>query len=260
MSEIYDKLYKLVNSLADQYGFDTDKAMELVEDRINTLLEEPTNDITNINTIPCENIKTFLKKLKAYPDLLKVNYPEMIKILHALTDKKGQGTGNMPTNQEACFAIEAQNHGFKLLKKAEHPSENGCFIKYQPNGTQQSIDFILMEVSPEGTKSVMIDLKHTNGKSFYWNDGWFEDDVIYVISYTIKKQNKIYIGFGHETPTTADREAMAQLIGIKRKLNSENENTGFLRKYVRFANQYSCDQFTEEFSAERWASVEKFLA
>lgn len=201
-------------------------------------------------------IITFLQKLRAYPELLKQEYPDTIKFLHALTDKKGQGSGNMPTNQEACFAFEAMKHGFLF----ETPSANGAFIKYQPNGTQKSIDFVLIEVVDNVMRSVQFDLKHTNTKTFYWNDGWFENDVIYVISYKHKKQNRIYIGYGEDTPTEQDKLDMDEIVGFKRKWNSENKNTGFLRKYLRFANQYSCDQFTDEFSREKFESIEKRLA
>jgi hypothetical protein len=201
-------------------------------------------------------ITNFLQKLRTYPDLLEQEYPETIKFLHALTDKKGQGTGNMPTHQEACFAVEAQKHGFKF----DAPTENGAFIKYQPNGTQKSIDFVLIEVVDGVSRSVQFDLKHTNTKTFYWNDGWFENDVIYVVSYTQKKQNKIYIGYGEDTPTEQDKLDMAEIVEFKKKWNSENKNTGFLRKYLRFANQYSCDQFTDEFSREKFESIERRLA
>lgn len=201
-------------------------------------------------------IVTFLQKLKIYPSLLEKEYSETVKFLHTLTGKNGQGSGNMPTNQEACFAYEAQSHGFKF----EDPIIDGCYIKYQPYGTQRSIDFILTEVLYGITKSIKFDLKHTNTKTFYWNDGWFEDDVIYIINYTVKKANRIYIGYGDETPIEEDKAVMAEMIALKKRLNSERKNTGFLKKYVRFANQYSCDQFTDEFTKEKFESIERRLA
>ena len=201
-------------------------------------------------------ILTFLQKLRILPGLLEQEYPDTIKFLHALTDKKGQGSGNMPTNQEACFAVEAQKHGFKF----EAPTDNGAFIKYQPNGTQKSIDFLLIEAVDGISKQVQFDLKHTNTKTFYWNDGWFEDNVIYIVSYTEKKHNRIYIGYGEDTPTEQDKLDMAEIVGFKRKWNSENKNSGFLRKYLRFANQYSCEQFTDEFCNEKFEAIEKRLA
>jgi hypothetical protein len=201
-------------------------------------------------------IIAFLQRLRDAPDLLKQDYPHTVKFLHSLTDKNGQGSGNMPTQQEACFAAVAQQSGFKF----ETPTDNGIFIKYQPNGTQKSIDFILIEVVDGVSRSVQFDLKHTNTKTFYWNDGWFENDVIYVVSYTHKKQNKIYIGYGDDTPTDHDKSDMAEIVEFKKKWNSENKNTGFLRKYLRFANQYSCDQFTDEFSREKFESIERRLA
>jgi hypothetical protein len=201
-------------------------------------------------------ILTFLQKLKIYPSLLEKECPEIVKFLHSLTGKNGQGSGNMPTNQESCFADEAQKHGFKF----EEPIVDGCYIKYQPYGTQRSIDFILTEVLDGVTKSIKFDLKHTNTKTFYWNDGWFEDDVIYIINYSVKKTNRLYIGYGDETPIEEDKISMAEMITLKKKLNSETKKSGFLKKYMRFANQYSCDQFTDEFTKEKFESIEKRLA
>ena len=204
-------------------------------------------------------IQTFLQKLRTFPSLLKSKYPDIIKFLHESTDKKGQGTGNMPTLHESCFAHEAFIHGFTFLKNSEVPMANGAYLKYQPNGTQKSIDFVLIEKVDDVIKIFEFDLKHTNSKSFFWNDGWFENGVIYVISYTVKKNDKLYIGFGHETPTPKDVEDMDRMVQFKKKWNSENKDDGFLKKYVRFANRYSCDQFTDEFTNARWASVESHL-
>lgn len=201
-------------------------------------------------------IITFLQKLRETPSLLEQDYPEMAKLLHAMTNKKGQGSGNLPNSHESSFAVEAEKHGFVF---GTH-SDNGLFIKYQPNGTQKSIDFVLTEVKDGVSRSVKIDLKHSNSMKFFWNDGWFENDVIYIVSYTQKKCNKIYIGYGDETPTEQDRADMAEIMELKRKWNSENKNNGFLCKYVRFANQYSCAQFTDEFSTEKFESMKKRLA
>ena len=197
-------------------------------------------------------ILTFLQKLRTFPELLKKGYPSTIEFLHNLTGKNGQGSGNMPTNQEACFAFEALQHGFKF----ENPTLDGGYIKYQPNGSQKSIDFVLIEKVGDLLNSVEVDLKHTNTKTFYWNDGWFEQNVVYIISYTVKGTDRIYIGYGEETPTEQDSLEMKELVEFKKKWNLEKKNTGFLKKYLRFANQYSCDQFTDEFSKEKFESIE----
>jgi len=200
-----------------------------------------------------------LAKFSANPELLKRQYPEMVKRLHAMTDKNGQGSGNMPTHQESCFATEAENCGFKFIGKNENPSENGSYIKYQPNGTQQSIDFQIFEVDGGHVKKVDIDLKHAKGMSFYLNDGWFEDDVIYIVSYTSKKKDCVYIGLGKDTPSDEERELMSEIVSMKKRWNSNNKKVGSLRPYLRFANQYSCATFTPEFTKEKWESVEQFL-
>ena len=201
-------------------------------------------------------ILTFLKKLRTYPELLKQGYPSTVEFLHNLTGKNGQGSGNIPTNQEACFALEAQKHGFKF----ENPTVDGGYIKYQPNGTQKSIDFVLIEKIGDILNTVQLDLKHTNTKTFYWNDGWFEPSVVYIISYTLKGTDRIYIGYGEDTPTEQDSFEMKEIVEFKKKWNSEKKNSGFLKKYLRFANQYSCDQFTDEFSKEKFEAIERRLA
>lgn len=206
-------------------------------------------------------ITNFLQKLRTYPDLLEQEYPEMIKFLHRqgdLTLKKG--FGNPPQDQEACFAVEAEKHGFKFLAKGATHSSDGCYYIYQPNGTQKKIDFILIEVVDGASRSVQFDLKHTNTKMFFWNDGWFENDVIYVVSYTHKKQHRIYIGYGEESYLESDNTAWHKVRSLIKEMNKSIKNTTFLKIYNRLANQYSCDQFTDEFSKARFESIERRLA
>ena len=200
-------------------------------------------------------ISSLLRTLKETPSLLLGDYPDMIKFLHRQGDlclKKGYG--NAPTDQEASFAVEAEKLGFKFIKNTESPGE-GVFYKYQLNGSQSKIDFVLFE----GTKSIQFDLKSGKGESFYWNDGWFEKDVVYVISYTAKKINKVYIGLGHESYEECDNLAWNHIRETIKKMNKETKNTKFLKIYNRLANQYSCKQFTPEFTEERFNSLLRFL-
>lgn len=201
-------------------------------------------------------IVSFLQKIREFPDLLTKGYPDMIERLRS---SDGQGTGNVPTKQESCFAVELEKHGFVFLKKGETPTEDGAYFWYQPNGTQRSIDFVVTEISGKEEVNVQIDLKHTTEKAFYWNDGWFESSVLYVISFMVKKKPYVYIGFGETSCSVEETEAINRRRELIRELNSENGKVGFLRLYSRQANQYSCDKFTSEFCDEQFALVEKRL-
>jgi len=195
-----------------------------------------------------------------FPTLLGEEYPEMSKFLHRQGDLSlKKGFGNPPQDQEACFAVEAEKHGFQFLPKGAHPQTDGCFYKYQLNGSQQGIDFMLIEVLDGMARNVEFELKSGKGMSFYWNDGWFQKDVIYVISYKEKKASRLYIGYGDESYEPEDDVAWHAIRATIKEMNSVARNTKFLRIYNRLANQHSCKQFTDVFSAERWASLEKRL-
>ena len=205
-------------------------------------------------------ILTFLQKLRMFPDLLVDEYPQMSKFLHRqgnLLLKKG--FGNAPQDQETCFAVEAEKHGFRFLPKGIDPQYDGGYYKYQLHGSQQGIDFMLIEVVDGMSSNVEFELKSGKGMSFYWNDGWFQKDVIYMISYKQKKVNKLYIGYGDESYEADDNLAWHAIRATIKEMNGVAKNTKFLRIYNRLANQHSCKQFTDAFSAERWASVEKRL-
>jgi hypothetical protein len=200
-------------------------------------------------------ISTLLKNIIANPQMLRQECPEMIKFLHRqgdLTLKKG--FGNAPTEQEGSFAVEAEKLGFKFVKNTDAPTTELAY-KYQLNGSQSKIDFVLIE----GAKTVKFDLKSGNLESFYWNDGWFEGGVVYVISYKRKKSEQVYIGLGEESYEECDNTAWNSIRDTIKKMNKETKNTKFLRIYNRLANQYSCKQFTPEFSEEKFNSVLRFL-
>lgn len=194
----------------------------------------------------------FLTKIFNDPSKLQVKYPEVV---NELRSGSGQGTGNVPTFQEAAFAVELKQSGFTFLPKEDTPMEDGCYYKYQPNGTQRSIDFLIIEKKGEVTITVPVDLKHTNSKTFYWNDGWFEDDVLYVISFVEKKKPRIYIGYGKNSYTENENIAILKRREIVKQLNSCEQCIGSLRLYSRQANQYKCDRFTSEFCETRFSEV-----
>lgn len=204
------------------------------------------------------SIKNVLEKIYKNPDLLKQCANEKLAFLQSQGNLKSQGTGNKVTDQEACFANLLEESGYSFLRKKDNPIlEN--YYKYQPNGTQKSPDFEVYD--KELNKTIKFDLKHTNSKTFYFNDGWFEKGIIYVISWSMSKtRNNVLIGYGDHIPTEEENLEMEKFIQFKKTCNQQNKKVGSLRKYVRFANQYSCETFTEEFSSNKFNSVVNLLA
>jgi hypothetical protein len=197
---------------------------------------------------------TILIQIKNDPTILTKKHPETKTFLH----KQGnldleRGIGNNPQDQEVCFAQLMLNQNFKFISKGQTPSEK-CFI-YQPNGTQRSPDFIVYI----NEKQYQFDLKFTKGKTFYWNDGWWKENILYIITYSIKKQTKVYIGLGQNSYDKGDDEAWNEIRETIKQMNSIKKKTIFLKIYNRLANQYSCDQFTPEFVEQNFNSVLEFL-
>ena len=206
------------------------------------------------------DILTVLQKIYDNPSLLKEKNLEKKQFLSCQGDPDSQGTGNNPTDQEACFALELDKAGIKFINKKDTiPEDDGSYYYYQPNGTQRNVDFLVINVKDKVKTTTSFDLKHTNGKTFYFNDGWFEDNVIYIINFTVKKCNKVYIGYGEETRTDEEHQAMLEMIEFKKSWNKSKKNIGNLKKCIRYANQYSCDGFTKEFSDEKFNSLKMSL-
>jgi hypothetical protein len=208
-----------------------------------------------------------LAALVATPGLLKEKKPEILSKLQSQGNEASQGTGNKVTEQEAAFAAVLESQGFAFLpkqKKNQHlstlPAE-GLYYIYQANGSQASIDFQTLFIQASAVvATVSYDLKHTTSKSFYLNDGWFHKDVIYVVTWSPKKAEvKTFIGLGQDIPTAEETAFMAKLLELKHSTNETNKKVGSLRPYVRFANQYSCEKFTEDYSADRFGKVSAFL-
>ena len=201
-------------------------------------------------------ILTVLRAIHEDPNLLKQS-TTLQQFLQTQGNTLAQGTGNKVTDQEACFAKLLQDHGYTFVAKREIPIDLS-YYKYQPNGTQKSPDFEVYDV--ETNKKMKFDLKHSNSKSFYFNDGWFEKGLIYVISWSKKKNdNRVLIGYGDDIPTSEENEEMIRFVQFKKDCNKQNKKVGSLRKCVRFANQYSCELFTEEFSTEKFNRVVESL-
>ena len=209
-----------------------------------------------------------------HPEILKKEakqFPEVLKKLQGQAKKDTQGLGNKETDHEVCFAALLEEVGFQFLlkkKKDDHLKllkglTDGCYYIYQVNGSQQSLDFqtILVE-SHAITRTFTYDLKHTTSNQFYLNDGWFLDNIIYVVTWSPDgKENKTMIGLGQTIPSEAEKEKYKKILEAKRLLNSqaEEEDDTSLIVYHRFANRYLCKKFTEEWSSDRFTEVELFL-
>ncbi len=208
------------------------------------------------------------------PNILKKEAKEFPTILSKFQDqakKETQGIGNQETDHEVSFAAVLETFGFQFLlkkKKNDHlkllPTlADGFYYIYQVNGSQQSLDFqTILIADHEIKKTITYDLKHTTTEQFYLNDGWFLQDIIYIVTWTFEKQHtKTMIGLGQKIPSDKEKEAYAKILEAKRLLNSEvkGEDDMSLMIYHRFANRYSCKKFTEEWSNQTFDEVMNFL-
>jgi hypothetical protein len=179
---------------------------------------------------------------------------------------KGQGSSNKPTSHEAGIAIVLEAHGFILAHRKLNPTDAGYYYRYQGKGSQQKGDFELFWVKHGNIQSkLMLDAKHSNTKIIILNDGWFDEETIYIISYNAgtPKYPKYacFIGLGRDIPTECDDKIMYLIRELKKELNRTKKTmlTNFLGIYFRFANQYSCTQFTEEFAQDRLRKTLEWL-
>lgn len=207
-----------------------------------------------------ELVQSLFQTISESPDTLERRLPEMVAFLQRQGNMEAQGTGNKVTDQEACFADVATKRGFQFLPKDAPSPVSGLYYLYQLKGSQQGFDFGLREYEAgQMTKEVIVDLKHTNSKKFYLNDGWFEKGIYYVISWnagTAKKPAlRAHIALGEEVPSPEEHAFMAELIAFKRAKNTDTKKVGSLYPYIRFANQYGCERFTPEVAATHLTNV-----
>jgi len=204
-----------------------------------------------------------LNLIVATPSLLERRLPEKIAFLHRQGDMEAQNSGNAPTPQEACFADLVEKHGFMFLSKdATAAPEDGLYYIYQLKGSQREGDFYLREYkNGQVVIENVFDLKHTQTKTFYLNDGWFKEGIVYIVSWNKGTKNKpnhtVYIAFGEDIPSEEEKAYMTELIGFKVAKNTGEKKIGSLKPYIRFANQYTCERFTDETTKEH---LEKILA
>jgi hypothetical protein len=220
-----------------------------------------------------KTVQRFLTSLKTTPHLLRRDpstLTEIKKKLHSQGDAESQGSGNQVTDQETCFAQTLEEHGFKHSSSNVPAVENGFYYIYQVNGTQRSIDFQAFHwFNNKKRRFVNFDLKHTKTDTFFLNDGWFHEDIIYIVSWMRKiseprkkkvTESAIYIGRGQDIPSEEESALYEKLCEIKRQCNTDYKGVGSFHCYLRFANTYKCDRFTLEFTEESFENVMTSLA
>jgi hypothetical protein len=201
-------------------------------------------------------------KLNANPACLEQKAPQHLKARLQEMCGKGQGLGNKVVDHEACFAGILEENG---IFSYNADSRDGCFYKYQAQGTQRSIDYRLMEVvSGEVRNTIDIDLKHGEGEGIFLNDGTFLDNVVYIVSFTrilpkIKglrthpRQQVCFISLGQNIMSEKSRARLQKRFDLIKKINAEDDNDGDddLVLYLRNANRFNCKRFTPEFTHEQ---------
>ena len=208
------------------------------------------------------------------PEILKKKaneFPDILKRFQEQAKKDTQGLGNQETDHEVSFAGVLESVGFQFLikkKKNDHlkllPTlSDGFYYIYQVNGSQQSLDFqTILVMEHQIKKTCTYDLKHTTTDQFCLNDGWFLQDIIYVITWMCEKEKiKTFLALGQTIPSEKEKEVYANIVLAKKLLNSQvKDHTDIsLVVYHRFANRYSCKKFTDEYSTERFQEVISFL-
>jgi hypothetical protein len=216
-------------------------------------------------------ISTLFNFVSSKPGRLEESHPIMITKLTRAAGGTGQGLANKLPPHEAAFAVVLEEHGWRPV--SDEPT--GFFYKHQANGTQQSIDFRLMEkVDGVVVRSIDTDLKHGGegtGASIFLNDGKFMDNVVYVISFTrlldkVKGQRKkprenvCVIALGQDVMSDKDKSHLDRRFALLKQLNAESESTDDLVLYIRNANQFKCRRFTPEFVTDRLAKTLAWLA
>jgi hypothetical protein len=191
-----------------------------------------------------------IKHLRDEPLALKKSCPEMMKRLQSQGKTESEGLGNKVTNHEAAFATVLEAFGFVWIPKAKKndhlmnlPKE-GYYYIYQVNGAQAAIDFEIMYIKDNIiVQSYKIDCKHSTCEKLKLNDGWFEADILYVITWTSKKIVQFFIGYG-SLFTTEEENEFRRMIRLKQKeLNSGVKKVGNLKVIWRCANEYSLKGF-----------------
>lgn len=206
-------------------------------------------------------LRSALEEMYANPSCLEQKPADMMARLRSHYNSKGQGSANPVTPHEACIAVVLERHGFDLTSERNIvPDRSGLYMWYQPGGTQRKGDFVVFEgIRGELKRSITIDAKHSGSTIVYLNDGTFETDTVYVISFTRilpkekgkrkrERKNECMIGLGQDVMSEEDRTRLLRWREEIRRLNSLDMGDGDLCLYARSANKYDCNRrFSPEF-------------
>ena len=222
----------------------------------------------------------FFNKLHEHPESLEKDHPAMKTELDTMKHNainegeeeeedvpEGQGSANKASSQEACFAVEARDTGFKFLRPGVTPTD-GLWFAYQLGGSQAKLDFQLLSVSGDKIDKVNVDLKHSNNTTIKLNDGWFWEDTIYIISFTRgpgrkkggAKKQVCLVANGSDIATPERTAMRTTFVEAMNKIKTEFKGDGIYKPYPRKADSYSCNEFTDEFVKDRLTKTLAWLA
>ena len=184
------------------------------------------------------------------------------KKLNDSCNRNGQGSANKANPHEINFAELLEKFEFYQTKKDTISTlDNGLYYIYQINGTQKAPDFTTFKIVDK--KMVFrndFDLKHSNCDTIYFNDGWFSDNIIYLINYSQKKEYKMMLGLGQNIRTEEEHNKILEIRKIKEELNTKYKNTKTnLNIVFRFANQYKCS-FSDELKTSNYTKLIDFIS
>lgn len=134
-------------------------------------IHENPNLLKNISVCDSQDLKDLESKLKDYTNSSKIQ------------------------NQELLFCYHLEKYGFTFLHKSlvknmdiiEKP--DGLYYVYQLNGTQSPPDISVFEIKDnQKINLIHFDLKETNGNGIVLNDGWFNENTIYILNFKKRKK------------------------------------------------------------------------
>lgn len=216
-----------------------------------------------------DKVRTLFEYLQSNPSKLEDRCHSTMKSMLNHFCGNGQGLGNKCNDQEACFAVECEAHGWQLLTE---DADEGFYYTYQARGTQRAIDFQLMYIEGgEVIESIDIDLKHGDKEGIFLNDGTFLTNVVYILSFTrllprvkgqarCPRQQICFIGLGNDIMTEDERNDLMEWREDLRLKNQRTKNrSSRLKLYARSANQFDVSDFTPEFTRECYQKLLAWL-
>jgi len=212
-------------------------------------------------------VSKLFKHLLTDAQCLKQKVPAMAAKLQSQGRSDTDGTGNKVTNHEAAFAAVLEQHGFTWIpkhKKDDHlaslPSQ-GLYYIYQVNGSQQAVDFQLMYVESNKIQQyVNIDCKYSSSATIMLNDGWFDKDIVYLVTWNpTKSTTKNFVGLVQHFTTEKDATLYAEVRKTIKQLNTSTEKGDCFKPYFRLASQYSVKGWDDSFIEKNHQEVLRWL-